>query len=95
MNCRRQNVVLEVSEALESKMDYPQIYCNNPSGWSDWIYPNPLGYKFQCCTCGLVHEFQFKTVNFGGKTRIVFRLKRDDNATRCARRKIKKKKATK
>lgn len=31
-------------------------------GWSWWQHPKMIGYKMQCCDCGLIHEVQFRVV---------------------------------
>lgn len=28
----------------------------------EWIQPDPDGYKFACCDCGLVHELHFRVI---------------------------------
>ena len=34
--------------------------------WTEWISPKMKGYKMKCCACGLVHEIDFKIVEFIG-----------------------------
>lgn len=33
-----------------------------PRGFSRWIRPVMMGYKFGCCDCGLVHEMEFRVL---------------------------------
>lgn len=29
-------------------------------GWTEWVMPNPEGYKIACCDCGLIHDLEFE-----------------------------------
>lgn len=33
-------------------------------GFSNWVCPKPLGYLMQCCDCGLIHEAEFRVVQY-------------------------------
>jgi hypothetical protein len=34
-----------------------------PDGWSAWQWPYHDNYRLACCTCGLVHDVNFKISN--------------------------------
>jgi len=58
-----------------------------------WQQPKRRGYKLACCSCGLVHVYNFRLVTSanGGKT-IEFQVFRDERATGQIRRHSKKEK---
>lgn len=63
-------------------------YAQHPiddDGWTEWIQPQPQGYKQRCCSCQLVHEMDFRVKD----GRVQFRARRDERATAASRRKAK------
>lgn len=67
-------------------------------GWTNWIQPRHAKYLLRCCDCGLVHEMQFRVVKDEAASKlidpdkvvkglVVFRARRNERATRNARRK--------
>ena len=34
------------------------------NGWCDWVCPKPQGYLMQCCDCELIHEVDFRVVQY-------------------------------
>ena len=40
------------------------------NGWTKFIQPHSKGYKFCCCACGLVHDFEFRSFNFKPQFRV-------------------------
>lgn len=68
--------------------DYTQIY------EGEWVEPTKRGFINQCCSCGLVHVFDFvvrdsRTREKLPNTTIQFRLKVDRRKTSASRRKFK------
>jgi len=63
------------------------IYEQPESG--EWVQPIRKGYKMACCDCGLVHKMDFKIEKQGKKHFILFRVFRDNRATRQLRKHIK------
>lgn len=51
----------------------------------EWTRVPKLGFKEQCCSCGLVHRTRFKMID--GK--LHFKAVTDNRATAAARRKFK------
>jgi hypothetical protein len=62
-------------------MIYHQLHDN------DWVRPIKKGYRIKCCSCGLVHVLDFKTIKHGKGISVMFRARRDLRATRRARKK--------
>lgn len=61
-------------------------YLNPKRG--EWVQPTPNGYKMACCDCGLVHVLDFRVIKYGGnKTKVQFRVFRDNRSTGQMRRK--------
>lgn len=48
----------------------------------EWVQPVRRGYKMACCDCGLVHKLDFRI----HKSRVQFRVFRDNRATGAIRR---------
>ena len=44
--------------------DFIKHEVDAPSGWSEWVCPDPEQYFMKCCDCGLVHKMQFKVVKY-------------------------------
>ena len=59
----------------------------------EWIQPTRKGYRLRCCDCGLVHIMDFYLLRYAGgaRSKIKFRVFRDNRAT-AAIRAIKRKK---
>lgn len=68
----------------------------NHDGWSDWIAPNPNGYRMVCCDCHLAHDIEFRVVEKedrddgswehgepldSNKFRTIFRVRRNNRST--------------
>jgi hypothetical protein len=49
---------------------------------NEWIEPIRKGYRVACCSCGLVHDIDFRVVN----RHIQFRARRNHRATAQKRR---------
>jgi len=43
-------------------------------GWCDWVCPKPVGYLMQCCDCGLIHEVDFRVVQYEPKPSEVYEV---------------------
>lgn len=52
----------------------------------EWCWPTQRNFKLACCDCGLVHTFDFRTV----EGQVEFRVKRDNRATGQIRRHMNK-----
>ena len=61
-------------------MRYHQIYDG------DVVIPQMVGYRMQCCDCGLVHRITFAVVKDGRRRRVAFSATRDNRATAQVRR---------
>lgn len=48
------------------------------------------GYRIACCSCGLVHRFDFRVVTRNGRRRVQFTVWLDARATGQIRRKLKR-----
>ena len=48
-------------------------------GWCDWVCPKPSGYLMQCCDCELIHEVDFRVVQYEPKTSEVYEVVDDPN----------------
>lgn len=53
-------------------------------GWTEWVQPvaSPDHYRMACCTCGLVHNLEFRVVD----GRAQFRASLNNRATGQMRR---------
>ena len=54
----------------------------------EWFAPKRRGFRHQCCSCGLIHEIDFRT---NARGQIEIRFTRHERATAAARRSRKKK----
>jgi len=73
----------EWSEKGYPKVKYPD--------WEGWIPPSREGFKFKCCTCGLVHKIRFKTTkNPNGPGRKIWMSVERDNRSTAAGKRAKK-----
>ncbi len=63
------------------KMKYPQ-YIAKKGKWCKWVQPIRKGYKMACCTCGLVHDMEFRLY----RGSIQFRARANNRATGQLRR---------
>lgn len=57
----------------------------------EWVYPTRKGYKLACCDCGLVHRMDFQLLKQSKRSKILFRVFRDQRATGQVRRHMKEK----
>ena len=48
-------------------------------GWCDWVCPKPRGYLMQCCDCELIHEVDFRVVQYEPKPSEVYEVVDDPN----------------
>jgi len=48
-------------------------------GWCDWVCPKPQGYLMQCCDCELIHEVDFRVVQYEPKPSEVYEVVDDPN----------------
>jgi hypothetical protein len=48
-------------------------------GWCDWICPKPQGYLMQCCDCELIHEVDFRVVQYEPRPSEVYEVVDDPN----------------
>lgn len=48
-------------------------------GWSDWVNPHGVEFRFVCCDCGLAHDLEFSEP-------VLFRAKRNERSTSQIRR---------
>jgi transcription elongation factor Elf1 len=48
-------------------------------GWCDWVCPKPRGYLMQCCDCGLIHEVDFRVVQYEPRPSEVYEVVDDPN----------------
>lgn len=76
---------------------YNQLGALPGSKWSDWEAPRLKGYRMACCSCGLVHEMDFRISSkpIHGKNgrplqrskgSVLYRVARDNRATGNMRR---------
>ena len=49
------------------------------NGWCDWVCPKPQGYLMQCCDCELIHEVDFRVVQYEPKPSEVYEVVDDPN----------------
>jgi hypothetical protein len=64
-------------------MKYPK-HSEGSNGWTEWVQPEPSGYRMRCCDCNLVHEMQFRICD----GEVQFRARRHNRATGQSRRQI-------
>jgi hypothetical protein len=62
-----------------------KIHKLDDEGWTDWFAPETIGYRIECCDCGLVHAIDFRLKD----QEIEMRTRRLVNATVAARRRQK------
>ena len=43
-------------------------------GWCNWVCPKPRGYLMQCCDCELIHEVDFRVVQYEPKPSEVYEV---------------------
>ena len=48
-------------------------------GWCDWVCPKPRGYLMQCCDCELIHEVDFRVVQYEPKPSEMYEVVDDPN----------------
>ena len=48
-------------------------------GWCDWVCPKPQGYLMQCCDCELIHEVDFRVVQYEPRPSEVYEVVDDPN----------------
>jgi transcription elongation factor Elf1 len=48
-------------------------------GWCDWVCPKPRGYLMQCCDCELIHEVDFRVVQYEPRPSEVYEVVDDPN----------------
>ncbi len=54
----------------------------------EWVQPIRRGYKLACCDCGLVHNLNFRLVQWGRGRKIQFQAFRNERSTALSRRKM-------
>ena len=71
------NTIAHHAGNLMARRTYREIEAVDRNGWSEWIYPTPVGHRLACCDCGLVHEVDFRVED----GRAEYRMRRDRRST--------------
>ena len=66
-----------IQERIQEEID--ELRQALEDGWCDWICPKPQGYLMQCCDCELIHEVDFRVVQYEPRPSEVYEVVDDPN----------------